>query len=164
VAITELSHSRPELSETLQEGMADTSVETTELSDSDYPPVYGTPYNTTTYDKEIDTDSGSPLDNLPGFTKPPSVAIVDNEKVWKILKREGYDLQKQEVKALNFFHSPIDVFQYALYYFGVTDFFIVLMINKRQRSIYGYHVLDLTQEYSLSEDLANRMKAKDIIL
>ena len=152
MAITELSRTNDEFDKTLSDGLNQTVKHKTELSDSDYPPVYGTPYEP------------SPLDGMPGFTKPPAVAIVDNEKVWKILKKEGYKPQKDAVKALNFFHSPIDVFQYALYHFGTTDFFIVLMINKRKRSIYGYHILDLTQEYSLSEDLVNRMKAKDIIL
>ena len=146
MAITQLDHPDEQLNSKPTQGQLRSGA--TELSDSDYPPVYGT----------------SPLDNIPGFTKPPAVAIVDNNKVCEILNQEGYKTDQQQVKALNFFHSPIDVFQYALYYFGVTDFFIVLMINKRQRSIYGYHVLDLTQEYSLSEDLANRMKAKDIIL
>jgi hypothetical protein len=121
--------------------------DSTELSDSDYPRVYG-----------------SPLDNLPGFTKPPAIAIIDNEKVCEILKQEGYNTQKSQVKALNFFHSPIDAFQYAFYHFGITDIYIVLMINKRKRSIYGYHVLDLTQEYSLSDDLVNRMKTKAMVL
>ncbi|MGH1485030.1 MAG: hypothetical protein ACRBCI_02345 [Cellvibrionaceae bacterium] len=160
MAISELSRESEEFSKTSRDGLNETVKERTELSDSDYPPVYGTPYDSS-YGSSCDA---SPLDNMPGFTKPPAVAIVDNEKVWKILRKEGYTAQKAQVKALNFFHSPIDVFQYALYYFGTTDFFIVLMINKRKRSIYGYHILDLTQEYSLSEDLANRMKAKDIIL
>lgn len=110
---------------------------TVALSDSDYPPVYG----------------ASPFDSLPGYTKAPAVAII---------KKEGYDVTSDTVKALNLFQSPMDAFQYALYYFGVKDFFIVLMINKRQRSIYGYHVLDLTQKHSISDDIVNCLKNRNL--
>jgi hypothetical protein len=58
----------------------------------------------------------------------------------------------------------MDSFQYALYSFGLEDVFIVLMINIRQKTIYGYHILDLTQKNSLADDLINRLRNKDYMM
>jgi hypothetical protein len=112
--------------------------EATELNDSDYPPVSG-----------FHTDKPKPM-----------LALIDKVQVSRILNNEGYGVNQHQVKPLHFFPSPMDSFQYALYHFGIVDIYIVLMINKRQKSIYGYHILDLTQEYSLVDDLITRMKTQ----
>lgn len=109
-------------------------------------------------------DVNSPFDNIPGFTKPSKVAIIDNAELIGILSNEGFEVKDEHIQALNFFNSPIGAFQYALYYFGITDFYIVLMVNRRQRSVYGYHVIDFTDKYSLTEDLSNRMKTPAMVL
>lgn len=57
----------------------------------------------------------------------------------------------------------MDAFQYALYSFGQEDIYIVLMVNIRQHTIYGYHILDLTQKNSLADDLINRLRNKDYL-
>lgn len=106
----------------------------------------------------------SPFDNIPGFTKPSKEAIIKNTELIDILKLEGFEISNEQIQALNFFNSPIGAFQYALYYFSVPDFYIVLMVNRRQRSVYGYHVIDFTDKYSLSEDLSNRMKTPSMVL
>ncbi len=69
-----------------------------------------------------------------------------------------------DIELVNTFPSPMDSFQYALYSFGQEDVFIVLMINIRQKTIYGYHILDLTQKNSLADDLINRLKNKDYMM
>ena len=69
-----------------------------------------------------------------------------------------------DIELVNTFPSPMDSFQYALYSFGQEDVFIVLMINIRQKTIYGYHILDLTQKNSLADDLINRLKNKDYMI
>ncbi len=131
-----------------------------ELNDSDYPRVYGSPVETAAV-----TATKSSIDELTANPNPKAVvAIVDNKQVSRILKREGYNVTQHQVKPLNLFPSPMDAFQYALYSFGITDIYIVLMINKRQNTIYGYHILDLTQNYSLVDDLINRLKNKDYLL
>jgi hypothetical protein len=58
----------------------------------------------------------------------------------------------------------MDSFQYALYAFGQENFFIVVMINIRQKTIYGHHILDLTQTNSLADDLINRLKNKNYLI
>jgi len=58
----------------------------------------------------------------------------------------------------------MDSFQYALYAFGLKDLFIVIMINIRQKTIYGHHILDLTQKNSLADDLVNRLKNKNYLV
>ena len=118
----------------------------------------------TTTPEAARADVNSPFDNIPGFTKPSKVAILDNEELAGILADEGFSVTNEQIQALNFFNSPIGAFQYALYYFGVTDFYIVLMVNRRQRSVYGYHVIDFTDKYSLSDDLSNRMKTSSMVL
>ena len=124
-------------------------IQETELSDSDYPPVYGSLLS-----------SAKPNQ----YPQTPSNKIIDNKDVHSILKNEGYEVALDRVKHLNFFPSPMDAFNYGLYQFGLDDIFIVLMINKRQKNIYGYHVLDLTQQYSLEEDLLTRLKTKEMLL
>jgi len=109
-------------------------------------------------------DIDSPFDHIPGFTKPTKVAIIDNAELIEILDKEGFEVSADKIQALNFFNSPIGAFQYALYSFGVADFYIVLMVNKRKRSVYGYHVIDFTEKYSLSDDLSNRMKTPSMVL
>ena len=109
-------------------------------------------------------DADSPFDNIPGFTKPSKVAIIDNAELIEILDQEGFEVSEEKIQALNFFNSPIGAFQYALYAFGIPDFYIVLMVNKRKRSVYGYHVIDFTEKYSLSDDLSNRMKTPAMVL
>ncbi|MGH1441691.1 MAG: hypothetical protein ACRBBR_16375 [Cellvibrionaceae bacterium] len=133
----------------------------TELSDADYPPVYGEPV----FEKPGTATAGH-ASELEAITEQcePSTALVDNDKVGSILKSEGFGINNDEVKSLNIFPSPMDAFQYALYSFGITDIYIVLMINIRQRTIYGYHILDLTQNYSLVDDLINRLQNKDFLL
>lgn len=106
----------------------------------------------------------SPFDNLPGFTKPSTTAIIDNAELIEILIKEGFNVNDEQIQALNFFNSPIGAFQYALYYFGLPDFYIVLMVNKRHSSVYGYHIIDFTDKYSLSDDLSNRMKTPSMVL
>jgi hypothetical protein len=69
-----------------------------------------------------------------------------------------------DIELVNTFPSPMDSFQYALYSFGQEDLFIVVMINIRQKTIYGYHILDLTQKNSLADDLINRLKNKDYMM
>jgi hypothetical protein len=69
-----------------------------------------------------------------------------------------------DIELVNTFPSPMDSFQYALYSFGLEDVFIVLMINIRQKTIYGYHILDLTQKNSLADDLINRLRNKDYMM
>ena len=69
-----------------------------------------------------------------------------------------------DIELVNTFPSPMDSFQYALYSFGQEDVFIVLMINIRQKTIYGYHILDLTQKNSLADDLINRLRNKDYMM
>lgn len=69
-----------------------------------------------------------------------------------------------DIELVNTFPSPMDSFQYALYSFGQEDLFIVLMINIRQKTIYGYHILDLTQKNSLADDLINRLRNKDYMM
>jgi len=109
-------------------------------------------------------DVNSPFDNIPGFTKPSKEAIIDNPELIELLGDEGFTVNDEQIQALNFFNSPIGAFQYALYYFGVPDFYIVLMVNQRKRSVYGYHVIDFTDKYSLSDDLSNRMKTSAMVL
>jgi hypothetical protein len=91
-------------------------------------------------------------------------AIVDNTQVIDILKREGYRMLEDAIKLVNTFPSPMDSFQYALYSFGQEDIYIVLMVNIRHKSIYGYHILDLTQKNSLADDLINRLRNKNYII
>jgi hypothetical protein len=69
-----------------------------------------------------------------------------------------------DIELVNTFPSPMDSFQYALYSFGQEDLFIVVMINIRQKTIYGYHILDLTQKNSLADDLINRLRNKDYMM
>lgn len=126
---------------------ADKMEVTTAVSDADYPQV-----------------GLSPFDHLPGFTKPTSDALVDNRQIGAILKREGYGSHSKRIKAINFFVSPIDAFQYALYSFGITDIYIVVMVNKRQKTVYGHHIVDLTQEYSIADDIVNHMKNKSFVM
>ncbi|MEO0444159.1 MAG: hypothetical protein AAFZ92_10570 [Pseudomonadota bacterium] len=121
----------------------------TALSDSDYPRVYGSPLNTA---------KPNP------YLHKSSITIIDNKYIHSILKNEGYEVPLDKVKNLHFFPSPMDAFNYGLYQFGLEDIFIVLMINKRQNNIYGYHVLDLTQKYSLEKDLRTRLKTKEMVL
>lgn len=118
---------------------------TVELTDSDYPPVYGA---------ALESKSSA---------NDRSVAIIDHLKICEILFDEGYEVEVKQVKSLNIFPSPMNAFQYALYSFGTADMFLVVMVNKRQNSIYGYHVLDLTQTYSLVDDLVNKLKAKSYL-
>jgi len=135
--------------------------DSTELSDADYPPVYGEPIIKKAKPNHI--VHGSPLEAITKQCKP-SEALVDNNKVSTILRSEGFEVKDDEIKSLNIFPSPMDAFQYALYSFGITDIYIVLMVNIRQNTIYGYHVLDLTQNYSLVDDLINRLQNKDFLL
>jgi len=132
----------------------------TELNDSDYPPVYGEPVFGKTSPNTV--VNSSPLEAITEQCEPSTV-LVDNHKVGTILKTEGFGIDENEIKSLNIFPSPMDAFQYALYSFGITDVYIVLMINIRQRTIYGHHVLDLTQNYSLADDLINRLQNKDFL-
>lgn len=138
-----------------------TQAETTELSDSDYPPVYGEPVA-----EKSNLSEHLKTAVLEAITEQcqPSEALVDSHQVCKILKEEDYEVKDEDVKSLNIFPSPMDAFQYALYSFGVTDVYIVLMVNIRQSTIYGYHILDLTQNYSLVDDLINRLQNKDFLL
>lgn len=133
-----------------------------ELSDSDYPPVYGEPIfeRTSPYSATLDNALEAITEQL-----EPSEALVDSKHVNILLKQAGFsDIDEDRIQSLNIFPSPMDAFQYALYSFGITDVYIVLMVNIRQRSIYGHHVLDLTQNYSLVDDLIDRLKNKDFLL
>jgi len=58
----------------------------------------------------------------------------------------------------------MDAFRYALYSFGQENIYIVLMVNIKQHTIYGYHILDLTQKNSLEDDIINRLRNKDYLL
>ncbi|MFT6390093.1 MAG: hypothetical protein ACJAUP_003494 [Cellvibrionaceae bacterium] len=71
---------------------------------------------------------------------------------------------ENNIELVNTFPSPMDSFQYALYAFGQEDFFIVIMTNIRQKTIYGYHILDLTDKNSLADDLVNRLRNKNYLL
>ena len=113
-----------------------------ELTDSDYPPVGGF----------VPTTNLNP--------KTTTTAVLEKSHITRLLKSEGYGVNDQQVVPLNFFPSPMDSFQYGLYQFGIKDIYIVVMINKRRKSVYGHHLLDLTQTYSLEEDLVTRMRSQ----
>jgi hypothetical protein len=98
------------------------------------------------------------------FCETKAITIVDDKQVKEILEREGYRMNKDELELVNTFPSPMDSFQYALYSFGQEDFYIVLMINIKHKSIYGYHILDLTEKNSLADDLINRLKNKNFVI
>jgi len=132
-----------------------------ELSDSDYPPVYGEPvFERRSPNTIVDN---SQFEAITEQCEPSSV-LIDIHKVCEILNSEGFSVTDEDIDALNIFPSPMDAFQYALYSFGISDTYIVLMVNIRQHTIYGYHVLDLTQNYSLVDDLINRLQNKDFLL
>lgn len=136
------------------------------MSDSEYPPLYNVSSDSDDEIKsniEIDQSSLEALLETANADLKDSV-LVDSEDVKKILDKEGFDPLIDDVKAINVFPSPMDAFQYALYTFGQEDMYIVLMVNIRLKTIYGYHVLDLTQDYSLADDLINRLKNKDFLL
>lgn len=141
-----------------------------ELSDADYPPVYGEPVLGRNSSTTVASNHSSTtiIDHSPfeAITKQCdlSSALVDSHQVCQILTSEGYKVAEEEVRSLNIFPSPMDAFQYALYSFGITDIYIVLMVNMRQRTIYGHHILDLTQNYSLVDDLINQLQNKDFLL
>ncbi len=98
------------------------------------------------------------------FCETKTITIVDDKQVKDILEREGYRMNKGKIELVNIFPSPMDSFQYALYSFGQEDFYIVLMINIKQKSIYGYHILDLTQKNTLADDIINRLRNKNFIV
>lgn len=132
-----------------------------ELTDSDYPPVYAEPgFERSSPNTIVDN---SPFEAITEQCEPSS-ALVNIHKVCQTLNSEGFNVSDKEINALNIFPSPMDAFQYALYSFGITDTYIVLMVNIHQRTIYGYHVLDLTQNYSLVDNLINSLQNKDFLL
>lgn len=139
------------------------------MSDSEYPPLYSVSSTDENSADEIKSNIEIDQSSLEALletanTDLKDTVLVDSKDVKKILDKEGFDPVIEDVKALNVFPSPMDAFQYALYTFGKQDMYIVLMVNIRLKTIYGYHVLDLTQEYSLADDLINRLKNKDFLL
>ena len=163
-------------------------VEETVVSDMDYPPVggfrqavdYAKKHRASQVEQSKDDRSVEPKVASAEASEPsilsessasvektietnqasPKQPLVSDSQVFTILSESGLEVDAGQVNALNFFPSPIGAFTYALFTFGIADHYIVLMVNSRNRSIYGYHILDLTQEYSLEEDLVTQMRAQ----
>ena len=93
-----------------------------------------------------------------------STALVQEKDLHLLLKKEGFEVKTGDIKFLNIFPSPMDAFKYGLYSFGLEDIYLVVMVNIRQMTVYGYHVLDLTQNNSLVDDLINRLKNKNYVV
>lgn len=91
---------------------------------------------------------------------PPMRFIEEDEEssginlkkyVQKIIKNENLNTTIDDIEIHYVYHTSDEKYEHILFYFGISELYMVVVNNLETRKIMGYHMLDLIEKYGLGE-------------
>lgn len=66
-----------------------------------------------------------------------------------VLAKENIDLRTDQLQIDSIYHNSDKTYEHVLIDYGIENKFIVIVVELLQKAIYGYYLLDLSNQYGI---------------
>jgi hypothetical protein len=67
--------------------------------------------------------------------------------VESVIQAEDLNASIPDLKIDSIYHNGEKTFEHVLLNYGLENFFLVIIVELKDNSVYGYHILDLNKKY-----------------